>query len=123
MEAERRLWVRRVVWVTLIVLIGVVLLYPWKWNAPQEFRGVLRHPVLAPGGETTGVVISTPEGGYELDLKQHPEWELQLPRLRSKPVIVVGKLRIGQSIEGRQRRIIRVHSIRLDERVASRPSQ
>ncbi len=123
MEAQGRLWVRQVVWVTLIVLIGAVLLYPWKWNAPREFRGVLHHPVLAPGGETTGVVISTPEGGYELDLKQHPEWKRQLPRLRGKLVIVVGKLHIGRSIEGRQRRIIRVHTIGLDERAALRPSQ
>ena len=122
MEAERQSWAHRFVWVALLILIAVFLGYPWNWNAPREFRGVLRHPVLAPGGETTGVVISTPEGTYELDLKRNREWENQLLRLRGKPVIVVGKLTVGRSIEGRQRRIIRVLAITLDESPTSRLS-
>ncbi len=72
MEAVRQSWFHRFLWVALLVAIAVFLAYAWNWNAPQEFRGVLRYPVLAPGGETTGVVIWTQEGGRR---SHHATWE------------------------------------------------
>ena len=77
------------VWLTLRDTSGI-----------REFRGTLRTGLRQIGGETTGVIIVTSEGTYELDLKQKPEWSNQLPQLDGKQVTVEGKL----VVPGRRRR-------------------
>ena len=88
------------VWLTLRDTSGI-----------REFRGTLRTGLRQIGGETTGVIIVTSEGTYELDLKQKPEWSNQLPQLDGKQVTVEGKLVVGKGIEVKKRWIIHVRSL------------
>ena len=98
-----------------LVLLAVVLVaVSLSSSRVSEFRGTLRTGVVAIGGETTGVVLITATGSYELDLPRNVEWGRQLTFLDGKPVVVTGRLTIGKGIERRQRRIVRVQSLLLD---------
>ena len=102
----------------LCSLLALGALFVWltlrDTSGVREFRGTLRTGVRQIGGETTGVIIVTSEGRYELDLKQNPEWRSQLPRLDGKQVTVEGMLTIYKGIEVRKRWIIHVRSLKLD---------
>ncbi len=97
------------------VLLALGALLVWlalrDTSGIREFRGTLRTGVHQIGGETTGVIIVTSEGRYELDLKQNPEWRSQLHRLNGKQVTVEGKLIVGKGIEVKKRWIIHVRSL------------
>ncbi len=67
---------------------------------------------MAFGGETTGVIIVTSDGTYELDLKQNPEWSNQSWQLDGKQVTVEGKLFVRKGIEVKKRWIIHVSSMK-----------
>ena len=102
-------------YICLLLALGALLLWSTLRDTSgiREFRGTLRTGLRQIGGETTGVIIVTSKGTYELDLKQNPEWSSQLPLLDGKQVTVEGKLVIGKGIEVRKRWIIHVHSLKL----------
>lgn len=110
-------WVRVLRWfvgiVLLVFFLGIVVSQVRAGHL-REFHGKLACNMAAPGGETTGTIILTQAGAYELDLADNPEARLQLPTLDGQQVIVIGVLRIRKGIEVRQRRIIRVHELKLD---------
>ncbi len=99
----------------ICVLLALGALLVWltlrDTSGIREFRGTLRTGLRQIGGETTGVIIVTSEGTYELDLKQKPEWSNQLPQLDGKQVTVEGKLFIRKGIEVKKRWIIHVRSL------------
>lgn len=83
-----------------------------KGKEKMEFTGKLVHPVFAIGGETTGTVIETKKGTYELDLGGKKEILKQVELLKGKQVVVVGVLRVVKGIEIPERQIISVAEIR-----------
>ena len=79
-----------------LLLLGLVLVaVSLRNNRVSEFRGTLRTGVVAIGGETTGVVLITPTGSYELYLPRNVEWGRHPASLNGKTVIVTGRLTIG----------------------------
>ncbi|MFO0870493.1 MAG: hypothetical protein U0935_16320 [Pirellulales bacterium] len=70
--------------------------------------GTLRTGMVAIGGETTGVTITTLGRTWELDFRQHPEWRAAAEKLDGRPVRVRGKLVRCPGIEVKERWILTV---------------
>jgi len=83
-----------------------------KGSEKVEFTGKLSHPVYAIGGETTGTVIETKKGNYELDLGGKKNLRKQVEQLKGKQVVVVGTLKVVKGVEIPERRIITVSEIK-----------
>ena|GEM_PF-1518935 len=112
MDPTWRSRLRSCQYVMVLAIIAGALVFLREAGAPKEYRGTLRYPVMAPGGETTGVVIVTPTGSYDLDLDPNLEWRRQLANLNGKEVVVTGKLTVCRGVEVRDRRIIRVFDLK-----------
>src|SRR5207248_3193658 len=80
----------------------------------KVYKGTLRHPVYALGGETTGTLIETEAGAYELDLGRQPGLLEQARSLANKPVVVTGTLTltVRPGAEAAPRRIIKVTELK-----------
>jgi hypothetical protein len=76
-----------------------------------EITGKLRTGVAAVGGETTGVVLRTERGTFELDLGQSGELRGKAAGLDGKRVTVTGRLRIRPGVEVRERRVVAVETL------------
>ena len=57
-----------------------------------EMKGTLRTGIVAIGGETTGTIIETKEGKYELDLGTDKDLRKKAEELNGKMVVVTGEL-------------------------------
>jgi len=77
----------------------------------KVYKGTLQHPVYAIGGETTGTVLKTESGEFELDLGGQPMLQERVRSLANKPVVVSGRLSIGGGVEVEKRRIIKVNEL------------
>ena len=75
-----------------------------------EWTGKLETGIVAIGGETTGVVLTTKSGRFELQLNK--EQREKAEKLNGKQVTVTGKLTIKKGVEVRERRIIEVTTIK-----------
>ena len=74
------------------------------------WTGIVETGVVAIGGETTGVILSTGGGDrYELDLGKKRD---STDKSKGKSVTVQGTLEIRPGVEGAERRIILVKSIK-----------
>ena len=82
-----------------------------KVGKKVQVKGTLRIGIVAIGGETTGTVIDTKEGRYELELGKDKKLREKARRLAGKPVMVVGTLEVRKGIEVKQRKIITVTSL------------
>lgn len=114
MQAKRRFLLLLLAWLgAVLATVGFWAYLVWRAQ-PKEFRGTLRTDIMAIGGETTGVIIITSDGAYELDLRAGSEWSPQLRALAGKQVVVTGKLTVRKGIEVRERRIIHVQDLKPD---------
>jgi hypothetical protein len=106
--------------VTRVVLgLGVIWLAAGALSAAQrsneppaegEWTGRLDYGVVAVGGETTGIVLTTESGRFELEpadtaMRNH------MKGLNGKQVVVRGLLRTVAGVEVKERHIIKVTSI------------
>jgi hypothetical protein len=82
-------------------------------NEPKkvEMTGTLKTGIKAIGGETTGIIIETKEGKFELDFGKDKELREKASKLNGKMVQVAGTLRIKKGIEVKERKIITVSKI------------
>ena len=78
----------------------------------MEWKGTLRTGVVAIGGETTGTVLETKDGKFELDLGKNKELRDRAAKLSGKPVIVTGTLTVRKGVEVKERRIIAVSDLK-----------
>ncbi len=78
----------------------------------QQWQGTLRTGVVASGGETTGTVVETKAGKFELDLGKDRDLRRQAKKLNGKAVVVTGVLRLKKGVEVKDRRIITVRSLK-----------
>lgn len=77
----------------------------------RSYEGILKTGMMAIGGETTGIILTTAtEGTFELAL-QSPELKAAAEKLNGKKVIVEGLYKPRKGVEIKQRRIIEVHSL------------
>ncbi|MBI4423828.1 MAG: hypothetical protein HY554_08880 [Elusimicrobia bacterium] len=75
--------------------------------------GTLRFPVYAFGGETTGMVLKTAAGSYELAFASQPVDEKLFEQLDGKSIEVAGDLTSRPGVEVGTRRIITVLRLRV----------
>jgi hypothetical protein len=74
-----------------------------------EVKGKLHTGVVAIGGQTTGIVIETKDGKYELDFGKDKDLRARAEKLDKKEVQVTGTLTIKKGLEGmKDRKIIAV---------------
>jgi hypothetical protein len=98
----------------LVCLLAVPALAADKEKGAKkvEFKGKLRTGIVAIGGETTGTIIETKDGTYELELGKDKELRAKAKRLDGKPVVVTGILGVRKGIEVKERKIITVTSLK-----------
>ena len=80
-----------------------------------QLSGTLRTGIVAIGGETTGTVLSTASGDFELDLAENQALLQQIETWDGKPVQVIGMLERRAGVEIRERWIVKVSQIELQE--------
>ena len=78
----------------------------------ETFTGTVRAGMMAIGGETTGILLETPAGAYELDVRGDREARARLEALDGKRVTITGDYRPRPGVEVKERRIIFVRGIR-----------
>jgi len=78
--------------------------------------GVVRTGLVAVGGETTGMTITTDSGTYELDTHGDVDLARRLQQLDGKRAAAEGRLSIKIGVEVSQRRIIEVSRIASSEK-------
>jgi opacity protein-like surface antigen len=78
----------------------------------SEWTGKLQTGVVAIGGETTGTVLQTKEGSFELSFGQDKGLRNSAEKFGGKQVTVTGKLNVRKGVEVKERRIITVTAIK-----------
>ena len=83
-----------------------------KVPAASSYVAILKTAIMAIGGETTGITLSTGNAGvYELDLGGSATLMKEAEALNGQKVIVVGDLATKAGVEVKERRIIAVKSL------------
>jgi len=77
-----------------------------------EVKGVLRHGIMAIGGETTGTTITAGNVTWELDLGKGKDFHVLAERLKGKTVIVSGSLEVRLGVEIPKRWIVKVSGLK-----------
>jgi len=102
----------------LWILAAVVMICPRLASAdapapsPTSFTGILHTGIVSIGGETTGTILKTESGTYELDLGKNQALEDQADKLNGKKVVVIGVATTKSGVEVKERRIIAVQTIK-----------
>lgn len=76
--------------------------------------GTVRTGIMAIGGETTGIVLETDAGTFELDVGGNQENAAKLEALNGRAVTILGPVRTKNGVEVKNRRIIEVTAIRAE---------
>jgi hypothetical protein len=76
-----------------------------------ELKGKLRTGVVAIGSETTGTVLDTDKGRFELDVGKDRGLRAGVPQLDGKAVVVTGTLTVRKGVEVAERRIVAVRTL------------
>lgn len=106
-------------------LLPAALLLALTWAAPQapagdapadsyirvEIKGTVRTGIVAIGGETTGTLIATKQGSFELDTK-NPKLRQALEKLDGKTAVVTGTLNFRKGVERGQRMVVTVTDVK-----------
>ncbi len=82
-----------------------------KEGKPVEMNGKLRTGIVAVGGETTGTIIETKNGTFELDFGKDKELRQKADKFNGKMVRVAGTLTVRKGVEVKERRIITVKKL------------
>lgn len=76
-----------------------------------ELTGTLRTGVVAIGGETTGIIMETKKGKFELTFGKQKELRDKAENLNGKAVTAIGTLEIRKGVEVKERKIVTVISL------------
>lgn len=76
-----------------------------------ELQGKLRTGIVAIGAETTGTIIETKDGAFELDLGKDKALREKADKLNGKAVQVAGTLTIRKGVEVKERKIVAVSKL------------
>jgi hypothetical protein len=99
-----------------VMLLGVAVNAADKDDKKEEkkieVKGKLRTGIVAVGAQTTGIIVETKDGNYELELGKDKELRARAEKLDKKEVQVIGTLTIKKALEGQKdRRIILVKKL------------
>jgi hypothetical protein len=76
-----------------------------------QVQGKLSTGIMAIGGETTGTILTTKGGTWELDFAGNKQLRKLADRLNGKTVIVTGTPERREGVEIKERRIIKVKTL------------
>jgi len=76
-----------------------------------ELQGKLRTGIVAIGAETTGTIIETKDGAFELDFGKDKALREKADKLNGKAVQVAGTLTIRKGVEVKERKIVAVSKL------------
>ena len=76
-----------------------------------DMTGTVQTGMMAIGGETTGTLLKTDKGTFELTAGANKEVAKQIAALSGKKAYVVGTLAIKEGVEVGQRKIVTVDTI------------
>lgn len=82
-----------------------------KAAAKVELKGKLRTGIVALGGETTGTIIETRDGTFELDFGKDKDLRQQADKLDGKTVQVEGSLTVRKGVDVKERKIVAVRKL------------
>jgi hypothetical protein len=82
--------------------------------------GKLEAGLMAIGGETTGIRVTTNGRVYELEFVKHHELQEKAEKYNGKEITVTGSMRLVRGVEGPDRWIIDVQTLELKEARKSR---
>ena len=102
---------KHVIAIVGLCLLGVATLAADKEPQKVDKTGKLQTGIVAIGGETTGTIIETKDGSFELDFAKNKEGKALLAKaekLNGKMVDVSGTLEIRKGVEVKERKIITV---------------
>jgi hypothetical protein len=80
-----------------------------------EARGKLQTGIMAPGGETTGVILQTETMTVELDFAKNKELRMAADKLNNQVVLVHGTLTMRKGVAVKQRLIVHVTELKAAE--------
>jgi hypothetical protein len=81
-----------------------------------EVKGKLQTGIMAPGGETTGVIVQTETMTLELDLSKHKELKAAADKLKDQVVIATGILTMHKGVAVKTRLIVHVTDLKAAEK-------
>jgi hypothetical protein len=77
-----------------------------------EVKGKLQTGIMAPGGETTGIIIRTETVTLELDFGKDKDLRMLADKLNDQMVIAAGTLTIRKGVAVKMRHIVAVTSLK-----------
>jgi len=77
-----------------------------------KLTGTIKTGIVAIGGETTGTIIKTKMGTFELEFGKDKELRALAKKLDGKEVVVSGPLQVRKGVEVKERRIITVKTLK-----------
>jgi hypothetical protein len=80
--------------------------------AEKTYEGTLETGMMAIGGETTGTILKTKDGQFELDVQGKADLQKAVESLNGKKVTVVGVYKPKAGVEVKERKIILVSSLK-----------
>jgi hypothetical protein len=111
----------RILLAAFTLLLPAALLFSAEKEKPKAdsfikltAKGKLETGIVAVGGETTGIVLTTKDGALELDIKDK-ELLKKADSLNGKVVIITGTLAIKPGVEVKIRHIVTVDSIKAED--------
>jgi len=75
-----------------------------------ELKGIIKTGIVAIGGETTGTIVETKEGNYELAVSK--ELRADVDKLNKMEAIVTGTLAIKKGLAVKERKIVTVETVK-----------
>jgi hypothetical protein len=91
MQARTRAIVQLVALVCVTIAVAGALR---SLQAPKEFRGTVRYPVIRAGFEGSQAVLVTSTGSFDLFCRQKFGWKSKLEGFAGKKVVVIGRSRM-----------------------------
>ena len=101
--------------IAFIMTMGCVSFqsYGRRDSRQEKWQGKVEVGVMAMGGETTGIVLLTNLGTFELEITDRRLLRTVIHKYEGRMVKVTGRLNTVRGVEVRTRRIIKVQKIKL----------
>jgi hypothetical protein len=80
-----------------------------------EVKGKLQTGIMAPGGETTGVIVQTDTMTLELDFGKNKELQATADKLKNQVIIATGTLAMRKGVAVKTRLIVSVTDLKAAE--------
>src|SRR5260221_9512629 len=102
---------------SIVAALTLFVILPASADEPKDkkttdYTGKLQTGVVAIGGETTGIVLTTKTDKFELYLGKNKELLEKADKLNGKEVVVTGILNVKKGVEVKERKIIVVSAIK-----------